>query len=521
MPELKRIFIVLLAVVAWMPLSAESFSDLREKATDKGTVIKNARITGVVISDYRSPNMELCPNTGYDKVDLRVNKRTAYIQSEDGKYGFRLVFNGIYDNRLKRYDKVTLDLAGCIVLREDNPERYTISGLTSDNVVSRESGAELPPKVRSIAELSDDDMYTFVTLEDVEFASKQGCYTNVYEPVTQSTYINAFRKPSGYMDGWAAMLEDKENKSIYLLVNTKCAWRRDGRGVPKGVGRVSGIVVHTPMRRYGGNMGRYSIRPVDVNDIIAGMPREESSSYGIIAEWNWNRNYEAELHFEKSGIRKNAMKAEKVYDDRLVADIGTGFMSTNTSAGWRLDTDYDTRYADDNSGMRKYAGIRFETNVQNWLVDGRGIMVEFSTSGLQGRGLCFDFTFGAGNHDMNNSWGFPVDWKVEYSTDGVNFTTAADGMILRALPYSNKTLKGVGARCVSCDTAMGFTEHHVELPASLLGQERVVLRLSPSSQRMAVIPEDPMADSIVDGFPADLSKNFILRMGMLSVKYLK
>ena len=521
MADLKRCVLVLIASCLWLTATAGSFADVRKKATEKGTALGNIKITGIVISDYRSPNMELCPNVRYDQVDLRLNKRTAYIESEDGRYGFRLVFDGIYDNRLKRYDKVELNLNGCVVVREDNPERYTITGLTSDNVVSREAGTRLPMKEKSIGELTDDDVYTYVTLTDVEFASKQRSYNNVNEQITQPTYINEFGKPNAYMDGWASMLEDGDNNSIYMLVNTKCAWRRDGRGVPKGVGRISGIVVHTDMRRYGGDMGRYSIRPVDVDDVIGQMPREESSSYDIIAEWNWNRNYTAALRFEKAGVRKKAMKAKPMLDDRILPDVGVGFLSAGPNMAVRLDTDYDTRYADDNSGMRKYAGARFESKVRDWYLDDAGITVEFSTEGLSGKGLAFDFTFGAGNHDMNNSWGFPVDWKVEYSTDGVHFTPVSDGFVLRALPYADKTCAGVGPRCVSCDTAMGFTEHHVVLPSTLFGQKSVLLRLTPSSRRMAIIPEDPMADSAVGNIPVDSDKNFILRFGMFSVKYLK
>lgn len=522
MKDPKRLFCAMLAVLFVLPVAADSFADIRKKATTKGTVLGNAKITGIVIGDYRSQNMELCPNTAYNKVDLRVNKRTAYIESEDGKYGFRLVFDGIYDNRLSRGDKVSLDLRGCTVTRENNPERYTVSGLTAENVVSKEAGAPLPSKKRTINTLTDEDVYTFVTLEGVEFMSKQGSYTDIFERMAQCTYLNHYKptRPNEYMDGWASLLKDKENASVYMLVNTKCTWRRDGRGVPKGVGSMSGIVVHTPMRRYGGDMGRYSIRPVDVGDVLT-IPWEEASSYDIIAEWNWNRNYEAALKFEKAGEKRRAMRAEKYGDDRILPDVGAGFLFTDTSAGIRLDSDYDMRYANDNAGMRKYGCLRLEADVQNWLADGKGLFAEFSTEGLSGRALSFDFTFGAGNHDINNSWGFPAEWKVEYSTDGVKFVPAADRIILRSTPYTEGNVKGVGDRSVSYDAAFGFTEHSVALPASLFGQKKVVVRLSPASNRMAVIPADPSDDSIGGVISPDFKKQLILRIGMVSVKALR
>ena len=523
MKEPKRFFFAMLAVLFVLPVAADTFTDIRKKATTKGTVLGNAKITGLVIGDYRSQNMELCHNTSYNKVDLRVNKRTAYIESEDGKYGFRLIFDGIYDNRLARYDKVTLDLRGCTVTRENDPERYTISGLKAENVIAKETGSSLPLKKRTIGTLKDEDVYTYVTLADVEFLSKQGSYTNIFEKMSQRYYLTEFQpvRPNEYMDGWAALLKDRENSAIYMLVNTKCSWRRDGRGVPKGVGDMSGIVVHTPMRRYGGDMGRYSVRPVDESDILT-LPREEASSYDVIAEWNWDRNYAAALKLEKAGEKRRVMTAEKWYGtDRILPDVGSGFLSSNASVGVRLDADYDMRYANDNNGMRKYGCLRLESDVRNWLADGKGLLVEFSTEGLSGRALSFDFTFGAGNHDINNSWGFPAEWKVEYSTDGKTFVTAADGIILRPTPYTEGNVKGVGERQVAYDTAFGFTEHSVALPASLFGCGNVTVRLRPASNRMAVIPADPMDNSINGTISADFKKLLILRIGMVSVKSLK
>ena len=129
MKNLKRVLFVALAMVVAMPAMAESFDDIRKKASTKGTPLTAGEITGVIIGDYRSPNVALNHNTRFDYVDLRTNKMTNYIQSEDGKLGFRLLFDGLYDNRLKRGDKVKLNLAGCIVSKEENPERYTISGI--------------------------------------------------------------------------------------------------------------------------------------------------------------------------------------------------------------------------------------------------------------------------------------------------------------------------------------------------------------------------------------------------------
>ena len=522
MNSLKRILIFVFAVVATLPLAAESFEEIRAKANTKGVVLGGGEIVGVIVGDCRSENVAGNQNVRFDLVDLRTNRRTNYLQSEDGKFGFRLVFESIYDNKLHRADKVKINLAGCTVVREDNPERYTISGIKTENIASCEAGASLTPKVKSINELTNADLYTYVALADVEFMNKQGAYTNVYEAVMLRSFLNQESKPQEICDGWASLLKDKNGESIYLLVNAKATWRRRGQGVPRGVGKVAGVLVNEKMRRYGDNLGPYSIRPINEEDIRREMPKEESSSYEVIADWNYDRNYRAELNIENLGkVRYSRMTQ---YEGRILPDVGTGYVWSNANAAYGLDTDYDTRYPHDNRGMRRYAGLRFQSNVSYWLEKNHGILVEFSTEGLSGKALTFDFSFGVGNHDINNCWGFPVYWNVMYSTDGVNFTKAKENIVLRSLPYNVGRVKIFNDRMnyePSYDMAPGFTDHSVKLPASLFGQKKVVVLLTPASRRMATLLNDTSANTIQGDIPIGSKQNLILRMGRISVKYAK
>ncbi len=504
---------------------AETFDALRARAAGRTVALDAAtQIEGIVISDYRSMNRELNPNTAHDQVDLGVNLRTAYIQSEDGRYGFRLLFDGIYDNRLTCGSRVRLNLEGCQITGETDPVRYTISDLKAASVEVLAQGDSPAGKERHIAELTDDDLYTLVTLHDVEFLSKQGCYTNVYEPAVQRTWLNAFDKPARRADGWATLLKDSDNHSIYLLVNTKCTWRR-GDGLPQGIGAVTGVVVHTPMRRYGGDLGRYSIRPRDEADIAIARP--SASSYTSVAEWNWDKNREGILRFEKKGVATDAAKVS-VADDRILPDVGQGFLSAPTGVRMRLDTEYDTPDVV-RSGMRTNGALRLDSNTHDWygfdnrgrMVAAQSIEVECSTEGVTGRGLTFDFAFLAGNHDINRAWGYPMEWRVEYAADGEPFVDAGRLFVLRPIYYSDGTAKELGKRLFAYDTALGFTEYSVALPTSLLGRKQVVIRLSPASPRLTTIPETPDGDSAGESVTDSFRHGFVLRLGMAAVRVLK
>ena len=535
MKHLLKYLLAAAVLPLWGQAAADGpFGQLRGLCEPGKSVLLTAPtvVEGIVVSDYRSPNMELNPNLNYFSVDLEENDRTAYVEAADGSCGIRLRFDEASENRLARYDRVRLDLDGCRLTRTASPDCMTLTGVQALNVLSVAPGtaADLPLKERTVATLTDDDLYTFVTLRDAEFVFKEGSYTNIWEPYAQSCgELHHYKYDiNNRMDGWASLVRDAEGGTIYMLVNTLCAWRRAGKPLPQGMGPLSGVVVHTPMRRYGGDMGRYAIRPLDERDIA--IPRDTASSYAVVAEWNWDRNYDAAIRFEKQGYTPRVPKSG-VAGDRVLPDAGEGFLSTTSGARMRLDTEYDTRYAQDGDGkaMRVNAALRLDSDTHDWFrFDSRGrmsgaeaVVVETSTEGIEGRGLSFDFSFLAGNHDINRSWGYPVEWKVEYSADGLPFIDAGRIFVLRPVVYNDAVIKDLGLRRLSYDAAPGFTEYSVPLPASLLGHKRLTVRLTPASAVMATIPENPADDSAGSVVTADFRQPFVLRLGRVAVRVLR
>jgi hypothetical protein len=81
------------------------------------------------------------------------------------------------------------------------------------------------------------------------------------------------------MDGAANLMYDQLGSTIYALINMGCEWRRSQ--VPAGAGNVSGVIVHQEMPRWGGNVGTYSIRPLDESDFNM----SAVSQWNTLAEW--------------------------------------------------------------------------------------------------------------------------------------------------------------------------------------------------------------------------------------------
>ena len=99
------------------------------------------------------------------------------------------------------------------------------------------SAADIPQKVKRYNELTDMDVYTWVTLADCELPVRKGSLTPINEGYARSTNANRETK-------YPMLVRDKNGDSFYMLTNTTCKYRRDGSMLPYGSGNISGVLVH-------------------------------------------------------------------------------------------------------------------------------------------------------------------------------------------------------------------------------------------------------------------------------------
>ena len=506
---MKKLFLSVFLLLAFTVLHAQSLSALRDVcpkgavATINGSLV----VEGVVVSDWRSENMELNRSLTSVRMDLRDNQKTAYIQSADGNMGVRLVFDEASENRLERYDNVVLDLIGCEVTRTAAPDAVTIRGVRARNfqTVRRGSAIDVPVKEKCVSDLTDDDIYTCVTLKDVDVIFKDGSWANVYEPFvpySEAIHSEVDYSPAGRMDGWATLLRDAAGHNIYMLVNMLCPWRRDGKGVPSGSGNVSGVIVHTQMPRYGGNMGRYCIRPLFRDDIcIAG----GKSTWKTHVGWVKPEGTGATLDFEIYGTVGNLFKEGKI-GDKIYNDVGssTALLWTDTPSAVHVYSGFNA-LDPIKKGIKGNAAILFKGKTVDWfewdadgkVIGSKAFYVSFSTKKLKAQNLQFNFEWSVGTQDGNKCWYFPIDWQVQCSNDeGVTWhtlkenATGATSFELRSLPWDDKKITDSGHNFVkkaNFDNGLGPQQRSFNLPSEMLGQNEVLVRLSPASDDISRI----------------------------------
>ncbi len=261
------------------------------------TLRKNAATTGtgwsnfldeelvVIASGSECDNVATNPFNNSYRITKDNNSLNAFAQTLDGKYGFRLEFDEAASNTLKRGDKLELFLGGATVYKVENPTHYYIK-VTAENLskITPNCEADIVEKVKTIAELADEDIYTEVTLKDVEAVIKKTVktgsaaktvldgegynhpapWTNGFESNYKLNNDNTYLQQSEVMP---SMLQDTNNDAIMVLINPECGdWRRNV-GVPQGYGNATGVIVHETSKFIGdyatGNIGKYQFRPYD------------------------------------------------------------------------------------------------------------------------------------------------------------------------------------------------------------------------------------------------------------------
>ena len=491
-----------------------SFAEMRQKG--ECDIVDDICIEGYVVSDPEYGNAG--PNTPITsmRIDYTGTKRIIYLESLDGRYGFMIEFKAEKDNVLKRYDKVRFNLKGCYFgkegssnVAEKDPIRYYINEVTAANVLSVESGSEstIPRKEKFFSELTDDDVYTYVTLKDCEFPIKKGPLTPLNEGYTGGGVATIFT--ANRISQYPLLVRDSHGSAFYTITNTTCTYRRTGSKLPYGSGNLSGVIVHEACDRLEwdsakqaemvaegysldqiynlGNIGRYQIRHQSQSDIDMATDVANSNTK-IICEFayfnpdrtecavnvdSYNKMYYPQYNSSATATFSHSSgsvsKSAAWYflgDSKNTQPVGSGVVDAN---GVKVDGYQISSEENSGSGSR---GVIAATYGCAWTsskwINGSSYhywVAEFSTSSHIGSNLAVQFAV------CNNAIGAPRYWNVEWSTDNAKWTKAGEFTIPDVAQWSYT------AYWQLC----GFKHVNMELPDDLLGQSKVYVRLIPNS----------------------------------------
>ncbi|MGN0188217.1 MAG: DUF5689 domain-containing protein [Candidatus Cryptobacteroides sp.] len=487
----------------------KSFADVRAVgiAGKDVEIADNILVEGYVVSSLESGNVGEIVKTSSEAADYESYKNNVYFESLDGQYGFLLKTATVSDNIFSRYDRVTLLLRGASIRKETEPERYVISGITTANVIAQNASrkGDVPVKEKFVGELTDEDIYTYVTLKDCEFGVRKGPLTPVNEGYTLG-------KNKGHLVSYPRIVRDSQGGSIYMYTNTTCPYRRNGVRLPYGSGTLSGVVVYElyPGYVYGdgatddlsGNIGRYQIRHQSYDDIAFD---KESGFSSTLVEYCYTSGFKTDgkvYYFEPTDGGSNG----RFYHStgiKPVKPLSTfnyiGWVGTSTGlAPFKNHIGFDSSLAEP-LGYTFASGITFDytnTNADgagkvgmvgsteimdgwrctSWWDDANDLpyywVIELSTAGISASHLSVIFTaYGGETGAVAKS---PYYWKIQWSQtgEGTDWKDVAEYVVPDGVV--NGTYKEWQLPAMK--------QYDFPLPLDLLGKDKVYIRLVPANK---------------------------------------
>lgn len=374
-------------------------------------------VEGIVVSNTPGGNAGENEQSTTSAIDYTGSKKTVYLESLDGSCGLALHTVTEDDNIFGQFDKVKILMAGTTGLMYENPDRYEVKNVTKAMVISQVKGskADVPVKEKHMAELTDNDIYTYVKLKDVEIPIRKGAICPVNEGYTIATNAHRISK-------FPLLIRDINGNDMYMFTNTVCLYRNDGTRLPYGSGNISGVIVHERFSRFEwrdgadpmemeddptlGYIGRYQIRHQVKEDVWGEMKDSVEDSFSaLLTEYRfWNPD-------------KENMVQRPTYGEN----------------GW-LDHTYQPKYT--GSDEKKYVQATYQQHM--W---GGGTYEYLGPIG-NNASLLFGANFG-----NKNGIGCVLDLSKEHYNetmkDLVSFNP--DGTVEWCGPYATNTNAGYGA----------------------------------------------------------------------------
>lgn len=478
-PLLTRLYVSQMAngEVATIPVTvADVLSFGIEELDGDGCVRRNYVLKGRVLNDNSEGNGAANQNYSIILQDQTLSGRSVYLQSlepdEYGRYcGIQVQFNNVEDNSTQRYDLLEINIKGLKFEAsgaedEDTPYHVILSGAGVVNIISTTPGtaADIPEIHRTIATLSDQDIYTYVTIDNCELAIRKGPFCPL-----DLRYQNICNK-------YPMVMRDNQGSMIYLVSNNNCAWARDGKGLPEGSGPVSGIIVHERCDNFEwdselesqstllgdyltdvGYIGRYQIRPI-TRDEIGISDNLDDASTKLVTEFRYyNANYPDKMVLTaqsdtlypswppvENPIKNPEVNGYLMYSNGSLA-TGQDWSHLGPVSGGRITDIPGTNGVFDALGRSIHwsplsyvntCGIIQGANGSSWhggtwynsasSLDSYYWEIAFSTEGLDASNAPLVLNLGVSNAYGEDN-GAPRYWMLAYSSDKVNWKTVTAG----------------------------------------------------------------------------------------------
>ena len=389
-----------------------------------------------------------------------------------------VIFESDSKIEVERGKKVQLWLLGLSTVRytEGGFGYYAFSDVQAANVMELDTQEVFVPRQMNVGDLKFSDVFTMVTLNDVEIATTNGAFTNFKESspsgvtATSETHtfywdydgskINWLKSFPEYYRYYPTPLMAANGKTMYMYVSPTVSWAHET--YPQGSGSVTGIVVREKFTNFDMTESVLGIRPLCRADIA--LENERFTETLVNFEFD---SKAAEYVLQEGGFAKFLPKIQQTTSQTPCTFTREGATAVTDGHGSNVK----------NLGFQdKFRGDKAQGRDKGMVVwSPANTTATFLLENLCTKGITGDAVLTIETNANKSNPTNPVRARVYYSLDGQTWTII-DGSEVKFLSQFDRADAGeTGNREATHVTGMKM--YSISLPQEIMDKESVALKI--------------------------------------------
>ena len=389
-----------------------------------------------------------------------------------------VIFESDSKIEVERGKKVQLWLLGLSTVRytEGGFGYYAFSDVQAANVMELDTQEVFVPRQMNVGDLKFSDVFTMVTLNDVEIATTNGAFTNFKESspsgvtATSETHtfywdydgskINWLKSFPEYYRYYPTPLMAANGKTMYMYVSPTVSWAHET--YPQGSGSVTGIVVREKFTNFDMTESVLGIRPLCRADIA--LENERFTETLVNVEFD---SKAAEYVLQEGGFAKFLPKIQQTTSQTPCTFTREGATAVTDGHGSNVK----------NLGFQdKFRGDKAQGRDKGMVVwSPANTTATFLLENLCTKGITGDAVLTIETNANKSNPTNPVRARVYYSLDGQTWTII-DGSEVKFLSQFDRADAGeTGNREATHVTGMKM--YSISLPQEIMDKESVALKI--------------------------------------------
>ena len=438
------------------------------KAYPYGEIKDNVYVEGYIIANGASKN--------YDA--------RRYILRDDAGNTIILESKDLIAMESGRLARVALMNTNLESRSEGGYEYKVFTGMTIAHLLKTEE-SDFNVHSKTIAEITESDVFNVVTLKDVEVALAVGAYTNFKTcfngDAAQKQKDYFVNKYPAFYRYYPVPVRDKDGRSMYMLTSLNAPWAH--KPLPSGSGSLTGLIVRVNLKNFGIDENEYCIVPLfETNLNIDDFNNAVSS---VLAEWDCNAKITGTDPYGKiSDMTKynpdgGLLKGNEGTILNKSGNTGFSRWYSDNVLGYQDSFRGDVNLTDGDDGWYGTASNGYYGRVNGGAFNSKpwNETQYFYIDGISTEGIAGKMSLQVSMNVTNGTTTFVVEYSDGVSSDKWTKVEGSEFTILGQFDRTDKARQ-------TENHIPGYKFYSIELPDGVLGKNNVCIRIRSISSTM-------------------------------------